>query len=181
MARHPSSPRPTAQYWRRISLLLLASNFVSLWQLLPTSQRVGRPKLVGATTRGVVYGNAEHDGVDTKRWFIGNFIPIHTGRTFHSIEIKWSVNQRGDTNGEIASNTVAHTVAVLVQGAQRFEFAKGNVTLIRPGDYVLWRPGVQHTWTALRHSTVIVVRWPSRKHDQTISAQFEKRAKHIAD
>jgi quercetin dioxygenase-like cupin family protein len=35
------------------------------------------------------------------------------------------------------------------------------VVLTRPGDYVLWGPGVDHSWLAEQESVVVTVRWPS--------------------
>jgi quercetin dioxygenase-like cupin family protein len=35
------------------------------------------------------------------------------------------------------------------------------VPLTRPGDYVVWGPGVDHSWRAEQDAVVLTVRWPS--------------------
>jgi quercetin dioxygenase-like cupin family protein len=35
------------------------------------------------------------------------------------------------------------------------------VLLERQGDYVVWGPGVDHSWRAEEESVVLTVRWPS--------------------
>src|SRR2546427_161524 len=36
-----------------------------------------------------------------------------------------------------------------------------GTALERPGDYVVWGPGIDHIWQAEADSVVITVRWPS--------------------
>jgi quercetin dioxygenase-like cupin family protein len=51
---------------------------------------------------------------------------------------------------------------ILVQGRFHVELRDRTVPLSRPGDYILWGPGQDHSWTALADPTVVVtVRWPS--------------------
>ncbi|HZC00371.1 MAG TPA: signal peptidase I, partial [Gammaproteobacteria bacterium] len=38
---------------------------------------------------------------------------------------------------------------------------EGSITMNRQGDYVMWGPGIDHSWKALSESVVITVRWPS--------------------
>lgn len=118
---------------------------------------------------GVVYGNAELDGAQTRRWFVGNFLPEETGRRFSDVELKWSVNRKGAKNEGIAYNKVAHSMAILVRGKMQVEFTNGNISLSQIGDYALWEPGVKHSWTALEDTITLSVRWPSLPADQRSS------------
>ncbi|MEV5409757.1 hypothetical protein AB0K60_13080 [Thermopolyspora sp. NPDC052614] len=49
----------------------------------------------------------------------------------------------------------------LVGGRFRMEFRGHDVVPERQGDYVVWGPGVDHSWTAEDNSVVMTVRWPS--------------------
>lgn len=53
------------------------------------------------------------------------------------------------------------TLAILLDGRFRIDLDGGSVTLSRQGDFVLWGPGVGHSWPALEASTVLTVPWPS--------------------
>jgi hypothetical protein len=40
-------------------------------------------------------------------------------------------------------------------------FRDREVALARPGNYVLWGPGEDHSWRAETDAVVLTVRWPS--------------------
>jgi quercetin dioxygenase-like cupin family protein len=50
---------------------------------------------------------------------------------------------------------------LLVEGQFRLDLTVGSITLQRQGDYVVWGPGIDHSWHAEQDSTVITIRWPS--------------------
>jgi quercetin dioxygenase-like cupin family protein len=50
---------------------------------------------------------------------------------------------------------------LLVSGRFRLDLTIGTTTLERQGDYVVWGPGIDHSWQAEQDSVVITVRWPS--------------------
>jgi quercetin dioxygenase-like cupin family protein len=50
---------------------------------------------------------------------------------------------------------------LLITGRFRVELTEGPVTLATQGDYLMWGPGIDHTWHAEENSTVLTVRWPS--------------------
>jgi len=50
---------------------------------------------------------------------------------------------------------------LLVGGQFRLDLTVGSITLKRQGDYVVWGPGIDHSWHAEQDSTVITIRWPS--------------------
>lgn len=121
---------------------------------------------VGSVPEGVVYGSALEDGKHGHGWWIGHFIKDQSLRHSVDIEAKWAVHEAGKRHGNFAANTVASSMAVLVTGRHRMEFQNSYVVLEKPGDYVVWGPGVLHSWTALEDSTILCIRWPSKPDDQ---------------
>jgi hypothetical protein len=115
----------------------------------------------------VLIGNAGDDGAgQTRGWFVGHFLPPSTLlRCTDAVEVKWGVHPAGDSRPSMAMGTTATTLSVLVTGAFRVVFPDREVPLSRPGDYVLFPPGVPHGWTADADSIVVTVRWPSRSGD----------------
>lgn len=81
-------------------------------------------------------GNAEEDSRETRGWLLGHFID--------------------PTEGVRSSKDV-----ILVSGNFRIDLTEGSITLDRKGDYILWGPGIDHSWEALAESIVLTVRWPS--------------------
>ncbi len=76
-------------------------------------------------------------------------------------------------NDEVATNKVSNSMAVLIQGKMQVEFRDTNLTLSRFGDYVLWEPGVPHSWTALEITILFTARSPSLPNGQIITASFK--------
>jgi quercetin dioxygenase-like cupin family protein len=63
----------------------------------------------------------------------------------------------GWTIGETRS-----TLVILVSGTFRVDLSgEGGARLQRQGDYLVWGPGIEHTWQAENDSFVITIRWPS--------------------
>jgi quercetin dioxygenase-like cupin family protein len=50
---------------------------------------------------------------------------------------------------------------MLIDGRFHLELSTGSHTLSRRGDYVVWGPGIEHTWHAEEDSIMLTVRWPS--------------------
>jgi hypothetical protein len=109
-------------------------------------------------------GNAIDDGAGESRgWFIGHFVrPLDDPRSTQDVEVKWGVHPAGDVRDAVAPGLASTTVCILVSGAFRVSFPDQEVRLLRSGDYLLFPPGVPHTWTAEADSVVVTVRWPSR-------------------
>jgi hypothetical protein len=109
------------------------------------------------------FANALEAGEGHRGWFVGHFM----GRPEHplwsrDVELKWGVHRRGDRRPEVAPGDGATALSVLVSGRFVLEFAERERVLARPGDFVLWPPGVAHGWRAEEDSVVLTVRWPSR-------------------
>jgi hypothetical protein len=107
-------------------------------------------------------GNAEEDGCDTRGWLVGHFIdPAQGVRSSKDVEIKWAVHPGDDKRAEWTADDRRTTLVLLVYGNFRVDLTEASVILGRQGDYVLWGPGIDHTWEALSDSVVVTVRWPS--------------------
>jgi hypothetical protein len=114
----------------------------------------------------VVFGNAQVESVNRWGWFLGHFVtPSDDPRSTSLLEVKWGVHKAGDGRPEWAVNAEATTLSILIQGRFRLQFPEQEFLLSREGDYVLWLPGVSHSWLAEEDSTVVTVRWPSKPED----------------
>jgi AraC-like ligand binding domain len=118
-------------------------------------------------TPRLTIGNAGADGTgDTRGWFVGHFVePSASLRCTDAVEVKWGVHPAGESRSRMAMGTKATTLSILVSGTFRVSFSNREVCLARPGDYVLFPPGVLHGWAAEADSIVITIRWPSEPGD----------------
>jgi quercetin dioxygenase-like cupin family protein len=108
------------------------------------------------------HGNAEEDGRDTRGWLVGHFInPTEGVRSSKDVEVKWGIHPAGDKRPEWTTDDQRTTLILMVSGHFRLSLTEGTVNLTRQGDYVMWGPGIDHTWEALDDSVIITVRWPS--------------------
>lgn len=113
-------------------------------------------------TRAWQTGNAAVDSTETRGWLVGHFIdPAHGVRSTSDVELKWAHHPRGDQRAEWSSDEQRTTLVILIEGNFRVKLADGAATLAGQGDYVMWGPGIDHTWEALDDSVVLTVRWPS--------------------
>ncbi len=107
-------------------------------------------------------GNAAEDGRETRGWLLGHFIePAKSVRSSKAVEVKWGIHPAGEKRPEWTADDQRTTLVLMVQGNFRIDLTEANVTLARQGDYVVWGPGIDHTWEAISDSVVITVRWPS--------------------
>jgi quercetin dioxygenase-like cupin family protein len=108
------------------------------------------------------HGNAAEDTETTHGWLLGHFIDPSGGvRSTKDVEVKWGVHPAGDRRAAWTSDDRRTTLLLLVDGRFRIDLTEGNRTLSEQGDYVLWGPGIDHSWEALTDSIVVTVRWPS--------------------
>ena len=120
-------------------------------------------------TATYVSGNALSEG--RRGWFVGHFIPATAGLTHQSaVELKWYQHPQGERRRGWAQSRTATTISVLISGAfvtrLRVDNTIREITLTVPGDYILFGPGVPHSWEALQESVVLSVRLPSVAGDQ---------------
>lgn len=119
---------------------------------------MGNESLGGSWTAG----NAHDDSANTRGWLVGHFIDQSQGiRATEDVEVKWARHAAGDKRSEWASGELRTTLVILVSGEFRVDVTGGTKTMNRQGDYVMWGPGIAHSWEALDESVVTTVRWPS--------------------
>ena len=107
-------------------------------------------------------GNATEDGAATRGWLIGHFLDCSAGvRATEDVEIKWGVHPAGEKRAAWTEEDQRTTVLILVSGNFVVKLSEGTAELTRQGDYVMWGPGIDHSWEAKEDSVVITVRWPS--------------------
>lgn len=140
-----------------------------------------------------VTGNAEEDGRsgDVRGWFVGHFLGPEAGlRQSSAVEVKWGIHAQHEEKRSGLTNLHSTTLTLLVSGLFVVKFpALGKAAeLRRPGDYVLFAPGVEHDWVAREASVVVTVRWPSViqttaswENDEGIAAGRNLLAKVCAD
>jgi hypothetical protein len=107
-------------------------------------------------------GNANDDASENRGWLLGHFMGPERGvKTTTDLEVKWGIHPEGQQRDAWATDERRTTLLLLVQGRFRLNLTVGSVTLERQGDYVVWGPGIDHSWQAEADSIVITVRWPS--------------------
>ena len=107
-------------------------------------------------------GNAAEDGRETRGWLLGYFIdPAQGVRASKDVEVKWGIHPAGEKRVAWTADDQRTTLVVLVEGNFRIDLTEASVTLEKQGDYLLWGPGIDHSWEALTDSIVMTVRWPS--------------------
>ena len=77
------------------------------------------------------------------------------------LEIKWGIHPAGEARPGWTADDQRTTMLLLVSGRFRLDLTIGITTLERQGDYVVWGPGIDHSWQAEQDSVVITIRWPS--------------------
>lgn len=107
-------------------------------------------------------GNAAEDGDKNRGWLLGHFIdPAEGVRSTKDVEVKWGVHPAGEQRANWTTDDRRTTLVLLIAGRFRVELTEGPIILARQGDYLMWGPGIDHTWYAEENSTVLTVRWPS--------------------
>ena len=111
---------------------------------------------------GEIYvGSADLDAPQERGWLVGYFQPGDDPRHSPEVEVKWGRHPAGDRRAEWVRGEDRTAILFLISGRFTLEFPERRVTLARPGDYVLWGRGVDHSWHSEEESIVLTVRWPS--------------------
>jgi hypothetical protein len=107
-------------------------------------------------------GNAGADGAEHRGWLVGHFIGDSDDvRATKDVEIKWGIHPAGDARADWSTDEYRTTVVLLIRGRFHVNFPGESVPLEHEGDYVMWGPGLNHSWRADSDSVVITIRWPS--------------------
>jgi hypothetical protein len=107
-------------------------------------------------------GNAITDANGNRGWLLGHFMGEAGGvRASDAVEVKWGIHPAGQNRDTWTTGEERTTLLILIRGRFHLALSVGSVTLEDEGDYVVWGPGIDHSWQAEEDSTVITVRWPS--------------------
>lgn len=110
-----------------------------------------------------VFGNAADAAQSTRGWFLGHFMPgADNPLRTEDVELKWYTHAKGETRAEWSPPSAVRTLNVLIRGKFALLFPDREVLLAKEGDYVLFGPGVAHSYRSDEESLVLTVRWPSR-------------------
>lgn len=109
-----------------------------------------------------VSGNVNIASQNTRGWFLGHFMPGEQNplRT-EAVELKWYTHAKGETRVEWAPGNPVQTLNILIRGHFVLLFPDQEVSLKNEGDFVLFGPGVPHSFRSVEESLVLTVRWPS--------------------
>jgi hypothetical protein len=124
----------------------------------------------------ILFGNTNQVPSNPTGWFVGQFIdPADDPRSTDAVEIKWHTHPAGDLKPVWTKSIEATTLAILISGRFKFRFPGQEILLSRQGDYVLWPPGIFHTWQAEEESVILTIRWPSLEEDILIADEGQVR------
>lgn len=117
---------------------------------------------MSANAPNIVSGNAADASKATRGWFLGQFMPGESNpHRSTDLEIKWYVHAKGEEREQWSPAGAARTLNVLIRGHFVLRFPDREVALAKEGDYVLFGPGVAHSFRSVAESLVLTVRWPS--------------------
>jgi hypothetical protein len=105
-------------------------------------------------------GNVGLDSLDHDGWVVGTVLPDGPNHS-ETTEIKWDVHRAGDSLDGWSTNEGRTTFVMLIRGRFEVELSTGVFPLRALGDYVVWGPGIDHTWRADEDSAVLTMRWRS--------------------
>lgn len=109
------------------------------------------------------FGNAAVASQSTRGWFLGHFMGDEASALRSTdLELKWYTHPKGETRAEWAPGNPVRTLNILIRGHFVLLFPDQEVALAEEGDFVLFGPGVPHSFRAVEESLVLTVRWPSR-------------------
>ncbi|GAA3304537.1 hypothetical protein GCM10020218_104280 [Dactylosporangium vinaceum] len=112
--------------------------------------------------KGYHFGSAPSESLLDKGWLIGHFFKDEADvRSTRDVEVKWSNHAEGEQRDQWTAGETRTTLSLLITGQFEIALSTGVFILKNPGDYLLWDRGIEHSWRAIRDSTILTVRWPS--------------------
>lgn len=109
-----------------------------------------------------LFGNAINASKDTRGWFLGHFMPGEDNPLRTSeLELKWYSHAKGETRDTWAPANLVTTLNILIRGHFVLLFPDQEIALEKEGDFVLFGPGMPHSFRSVEESLVLTVRWPS--------------------
>ena len=117
---------------------------------------------MSSDTNTPISGNAVGASQHTRGWLLGHFMPGDDNPLRTSeLELKWYIHAKGETRSEWAPGNPVKTLNLLVRGHFVLLFPEREIALEKEGDFVLFGPGVPHSFRSEQESLVLTVRWPS--------------------
>jgi hypothetical protein len=137
----------------------------------------------GAELEGVELGNAwalrsletphtnwvvgDHGGISAESLrFLRHRSHPEGAQPVEDVALKWFAHHPDDPPewGEIKPLSTGRTLSLLAgEGAFELCFSREGealrVVLEEPGDFVIWGPGLSHSWRTLQPSLVVTLRW----------------------
>jgi hypothetical protein len=83
--------------------------------------------------------------------------PLHSS----DLEVKWFSHTKGETRPQWSPASEVRTLNILIRGRFVLLFPDHEVLLENEGDFVLFGPGIAHSFRSEAQSLVLTVRWPS--------------------
>ena len=113
-------------------------------------------------TSTLLFGNVNDASKDTRGWFLGHFMEgDETALRTKDLELKWYTHAKGETRHEWAPGNPVRTLNILIRGHFVLLFPNQEVALEKEGDFVIFGPGIPHSYRCVEESLVLTVRWPS--------------------
>ena len=114
-----------------------------------------------------VSGNVNDASKDTRGWFLGHFMPgeespLRTGE----LELKWYTHAKGETRETWAPGNPVKTLNILIRGHFVLVFPNQEIALEKEGDFVLFGPGLPHSFRWLRNLLSSRFAGPQRPHNK---------------
>ncbi len=110
-----------------------------------------------------LFGNVTEASKGSRGWFLGHFMPGEDNPLRSSdVELKWYTHAKGESRSEWSPANAVRTLNILIRGKFVLVFPDQEVLLEKEGDFVLFGPGVAHSFRSVEESLVLTVRWPSQ-------------------
>ncbi len=109
----------------------------------------------------------EHPGIPVESLrFLRHSAHPEGAQQVENLALKWFVHNPADPPGWGQAKPLSHgyTLSLLAEEGG-FELClrcldqEMHVLLESPGDYVIWGPGIGHSWRAIKRSAVMTLRW----------------------
>jgi len=130
---------------------------------------------MSSDTTTTISGNVAGASKDTRGWFLGHFMPGDDNPLRTSeLELKCDTHAKGESRSEWAPGNPVKTLNILVRGHFVLLFPDREIALEKEGDFVLFGPGVPHSFRSEQESLVLTVRWPSLSPNTSLERTRER-------
>ncbi len=115
-------------------------------------------------------GSAVDIGAEHGGWFVlSKHCKCHPMLVGNGLKLKWGDHRAKESRKGWDTGLKEWSLSVLIKGRFSIQFKDKTYTLKRRGDFVVWRPGVSHTWRANSKSLILTVRWRARQKSKQVT------------